>query len=152
MAKIRNRYNQVPHLAQDTTLESDKNTIKARCFLLVDLQEFFFRLRVGGTKKINKKALKMTSELVIFRAFFFFFFFLLLFFFYRAFLLFYFLISPEKNSKTSEVNFNLYIFHHCPKNLDRTITFNSVTLKCTKTEPKKIYHFLTKKIIFRVGG
>ena len=27
-AKIRNRYNQVPHLSQDTTWESDKNTIK----------------------------------------------------------------------------------------------------------------------------
>ena len=27
-AKIRNRYNQVPHLTQDTTLESNKNTIK----------------------------------------------------------------------------------------------------------------------------
>ena len=26
--KIRNRYNQVPHLTQDTTRESDKNTIK----------------------------------------------------------------------------------------------------------------------------
>ena len=27
-AKIRNRYNQVPHLTQDTILESDKNTRK----------------------------------------------------------------------------------------------------------------------------
>ena len=27
-AKIRNRFNQVPHLNQDTTWESDKNTIK----------------------------------------------------------------------------------------------------------------------------
>ena len=26
-AKIRNRYNQVPHLTQNTTWESDKNTI-----------------------------------------------------------------------------------------------------------------------------
>ena len=26
--KIRNRYNQVPHRTQDTTWESDKNTIK----------------------------------------------------------------------------------------------------------------------------
>ena len=47
----------------------------------------------------------------------------------------------RKNSKTSEVNqqsvLNLYIFHHFPKNLDRTITFNSVTLKNTQTEPKK---------------
>ena len=31
-------------------------------FLLVDLRDFFFGSRVGGTKKkINKKALKMTS-------------------------------------------------------------------------------------------
>ena len=28
VAKIRNRYNQVPHLTQDTTRESEKNTIK----------------------------------------------------------------------------------------------------------------------------
>ena len=27
VAKIRNQYNQVPHLIQDTTWESDKNTI-----------------------------------------------------------------------------------------------------------------------------
>ena len=30
VAKIMNRYNQVPHLTQDTTWESDKNTIKNR--------------------------------------------------------------------------------------------------------------------------
>ena len=34
---------------------------QARIFLLDDLREFFLRFRVGGTKKINKKALKMTS-------------------------------------------------------------------------------------------
>ena len=34
---------------------------KARIFLLVDLREFFFRFRVGGTKKNKKKTLKMTS-------------------------------------------------------------------------------------------
>ena len=38
-----------------------KNIHKARFFLLVDLREKKFRSRVGGTKKINKKALKMTS-------------------------------------------------------------------------------------------
>ena len=76
----------------------------------------FSDLGFGGRKKINKKALKMTSKLVIFRVFFFFFFF----FFIELFLLF-FLISSEKNSKTSEVNFNLYIYHHFPKNLDRTL-------------------------------
>ena len=42
-------------------------------FLLVDIRGFFFSdLGSGGTKKkINKKTLKMTSQLVIFRAFFF---------------------------------------------------------------------------------
>ena len=34
---------------------------KARIFLLVDLREFFLNLGSGGRKKINKKALKMTS-------------------------------------------------------------------------------------------
>ena len=44
-----------PGIAVETCTE-------ARIFLLVDLQEFFFRLKVGGTKKNkNKKALKMTS-------------------------------------------------------------------------------------------
>ena len=35
---------------------------KARFFLLVDLQEFFFRFRVGGTGKKERKALKMTGH------------------------------------------------------------------------------------------
>ena len=33
----------------------------------------------------------------------------------------YFFYISRKNSKTSEVNFNLYIFHHFPKNLDMTL-------------------------------
>ena len=49
---------------------------KARIFLLVDVRDFFIRYRVGDIgsgrrKKINKKALKMTSKLVIFRVVFF---------------------------------------------------------------------------------
>ena len=63
----------------------------------------------------------MTSWLVIFRAFLFF------------------NISRKKHRKTSKVNqqsvLNLWIFHHFPKNLNRIITFNSVTLKNTRTEP-----------------
>ena len=57
------------------------------------------------------------------------------------------------SSKTSEVNrqsvLNLYIFRHFPKNLDRTITFNSVTLKKTQTEPQKyiIFFQLNKKYL-----
>ena len=40
----------------------NKHISKARIFLLVDLREFFFSdLGSGGRKKINKKALKMTS-------------------------------------------------------------------------------------------
>ena len=49
------------------------------------------------------------------------------------------------NSEISKVNvqsvLNLYIFHHFPKHLDWTITFNGVTLKSTQTEPEKIYDF-----------
>ena len=84
---------------------------------------FFFRFRVGGWKKKIKKLWKWPvnwsfSELFIYLLFS--------------------LITPE-NSKTSEVNqqsvLNLYIFHHFP--LDRTIIFNSVTLKNTQTEPQK---------------
>ena len=40
---------------------ASKKQNEARFFLLVDLQEIFFRSRFGGRKKINKKALKMTS-------------------------------------------------------------------------------------------
>ena len=53
---------------------SDVNEVfivrKARMFLLVDLRGKNIGFRVGGRKKMNKKALKMTSKLVIFRAFF----------------------------------------------------------------------------------
>ena len=35
-AKIRNRYNQVPHLTQDTTWESNKNTIKTVSLLVLE--------------------------------------------------------------------------------------------------------------------
>ena len=46
---------------------------KARFFLLVGLQEFFFRLRVQGRKK-KKKSSENDQLTGIFRAFFFFFF------------------------------------------------------------------------------
>ena len=91
-------------------------------------------------KKNNKKALKMTSLLTghFQRGLFYFFFFI-----FRAF--FPFFNISRKNSKTSEVNQQsvliLYRFHHFPKNLDRTITFNSVTLKNTKKEPQKYINF-----------
>ena len=48
---------------------------KAKIFLLVDLREFFSDLGSGGRKKINKKALKMTSYWSFSELFFFFFFF-----------------------------------------------------------------------------
>ena len=58
---------------------------------------------------MNKKTLKMTSYLVIFRVFY------------------YFFNITRKNSKTSKVNnqrsvLNLYIFYHFPKSLDRTLS------------------------------
>ena len=38
--------------------------------------------------------------------------------------------------------------YHFPKNLDRTTTFNSVSIKNTHTEPQKYIIFPTKQIIF----
>ena len=46
-------------------------------------------------------------------------------------------------SKTSKLNqqsvLNLKIFHYFPKDLDWTITFNSVILKNTQTEPQNYF-------------
>ena len=99
---------------------------------------FFFRFRVEGTKKNKLKNSENDQLTGHFQSFFFFSELFFFFFFFK-------LISPEKNSKTSEVNqqpvLNLYIFHHFPKNLDRTITFKSVTLKNTQTEPQKYIIF-----------
>ena len=57
----------------------------------------------------------------------------------------FFLISPKTVKLISKVSqqtvLNYYIFHHFPKNLDRTITFNSVTLKTTQTETQKYIIF-----------
>ena len=61
-----------------------------------------------------------------------------------------FFIIFRKNRKNSKVNqqsvLNLYIFHHFPKILDRTISFNSVTLKNThlSTEPQKYIIFFNE--------
>ena len=98
---------------------------KARISLLVDLRNFFSDLGWGERKKKALKNYQLTGH---FQSFFF------------SFSEFFFNIS-RKNSKTSEVNqqsvLNLYIFHYFPKNLHRTVTLNSVTLKNTQTEPQK---------------
>ena len=83
---------------------------------------------MSGTSIIAQIFVPLTGH---FQSFFYFY------FFYRAFFIIIFINISRKNSKTSEVNFNLYIFHHFTKNLDRTITFNSVTLKNARTEPQK---------------
>ena len=62
---------------------------KARIFLIVDLREFFFRVRVGGVGD-EKKSSENDQLTGHFQSC----------FFFRLF----FLISPEKNSKTSKVN------------------------------------------------
>ena len=94
-------------------IDQTKEIVVRPVFLLVDLREFFFRLRVGGL---------LTGHFQSFFSY-----------------------VQKKNSKTSEVNqqfvFNLYTFHHFPENLDRPITFNSVTLTNTQTEPQKISIF-----------
>ena len=72
---------------------------KARIFLLVDLQDFFFRFRVGGTRKINKKALKMTSYWSFSVLFFFFFFFFFFFSFSELFFFIFFINISRKTVK-----------------------------------------------------
>ena len=47
----------------------------------------------------------------------------------------------EYNVKFS---FWVSVFHHFPKNKDRTITFDSFTLKNTQTEPGKYYILFNK--------
>ena len=68
-----------------------KSQTQARFFLLVDLREFFFRSRVGGTKKKSSENDQLTGH---FQSFFFFFFFQSFFFFNIS----------RKNSKTNKVN------------------------------------------------
>ena len=77
--------------------------------------------------------------------------------FSELFFFFFFLNISRTNSETSikgkpTVCIFLKMFHYFPKNLDRIITFNSVTLKNRQTEPQKYIIFSTKQIIFRVGG
>ena len=69
---------------------------KARIFLLVDLREFFFRFRVGGTKKNKYKSSENDQLTDHFQSFFFLFsfFFFFLFFIFRAFFIL--LTYPEK--------------------------------------------------------
>ena len=45
-------------ISKDSEYSKSSFDDKARIFLLVDLRDFFFRFRVGGTKK---KALEMTN-------------------------------------------------------------------------------------------
>ena len=66
--------------------------IRPEFFYKLIYEDFFSDLGSGGRKKINIKALKMTSQLVIFRAFFFFFF----------------LISPEKTVKLVRQTNSMY--------------------------------------------
>ena len=72
-------------------------------FLLVDLREKNFRLRVKGMKKNKLKSSENDQLTGHFQSFFFFFFFFLVFFFFFFFLsfffFFFFLISPEKAVK-----------------------------------------------------
>ena len=97
---------------------------KARIFLLVDVREFFFRFRFRGRKKKKKKSSENDQLTGHFQSFFFF-------LHFQSFFLFFFLISPET------VKLVVGKPTVCIKSLDRTISFNSVTLKNTQTEPQK---------------
>ena len=112
--------------------------------LLVDLRDFFFRLMVGGTKNLTGH----------FQSFFFFFFLELFFFFFLElfFIIIIFNISRKNPGKTSEVNVNLYIFHHFPKNQWTGQSLLTVSLSKMHRQNLKIIFFSTKQIIFRVGG
>ena len=113
-------------------LKKQKHKILGQNFFIRWFTEFFFQIRMGGGgwggggKKEYKKPSENDQLTGHFQNFFFIFFFHFQSFFFNI---------SRKNSKTSEVNqqsvLNLYIFHHFPKNLDRTITFYSVTLKNT---------------------
>ena len=106
---------------------------KARIFFISQFVDFFSDLGSGGGGQKKAEYDQLTGHFQWF-----------------------FLISPQTVKLISKVNqqtvLNYYIFHHFPKNLDRTITFNSVTLKTTQTEPQKCIFFSTKQIIFKVGG
>ena len=97
----------------------------ARIFLSVGVQDFS-DLGSGDGKK-EKKNLENVQLTCHFQSLFF---------------------ISRKNSRAIKVSqqsaLNLYIFHHFPKNLDRTITYHTVTLKNTQTEPQKT--FSTKQI------
>ena len=124
------------------TASSQTKGAEARIFLLVDLRGFFSDLGSTGRKQINKKALKMTSQLVIFRAFFFFFFF--------------FLISPEKTVKLVRQTNSMYKFFKYfiifLKIWTGQSLFTVSLSKIHRQNLKKILFFSTKQIIFRVGG
>ena len=60
-AKIRNRYNQVPHLNQDTTLESDKNARKLHIQASQEFRSFpagDHKAAMNRQKSITDKKLK----------------------------------------------------------------------------------------------
>ena len=108
-------------------------------FFISRFTGFFIRFWVLGTIKINKKSEndQLTGH---FQSVFFY-----IFFCFQCF----FNISRKKHSKTSDVNqqsvLNLCISYHFPKNLDRTITFNSVPLKNTQTEHQKDFFLQLNK-------
>ena len=95
-------------------------------FLLVDLQDFLFRFRVERTKKSSENDL-LTGH---FQSF---------------------LISPEKTVKLPTACIkSLNNSSFSLKSQDRTVTFNSATLKIHRQNLKNIF-FSKKQIIFRDG-
>ena len=84
-------------------------------------------------KKINKKSSENDQLTGHFQS---------LFFFFVIFRAFFFFNISRKNSKTSRANQQSVL--NFPKNLDRTITFYSVTLKNTQTEPQRNIIFFIK--------
>ena len=94
-------------------------------FFLFELRDFCFRFRVRAGDGLTGQ----------FQSFF---------FWTGHFQLFFFFNISRTNSKTVKVNQQSVLNHHFPNNLDRTITFNSVTLK-NKQSLKKSFFFSQNK-------
>ena len=86
-----------------------------------------------GRKKNKIKSSENDQLTGHFQSFFF------LFCFFFSFFFVFFTISRKTVKQQSVLN--IYICHHFPKNQDRIITLNSVTLKNTQTEPQKYILF-----------
>ena len=101
-------------------MSSSNVALRPELFLLVHLREIIFRFSVGQKKEKES---------------------------YEHFQNFFFYLQKKTPVKLERLTNSLYSLniYHLPKTLDRTITFNSATLKNTQTEPQKYIIFFRPK-------